>query len=127
MNYSSNEKTTLYTMGAFGIQATELRSFEAITREYAQYKNAVQVKTIAKGKRKQTGTIVGYKPWFVLVSGHDLPKPQDAMMQVSDNAKMTRHTSFSPEYKIEADEFITALTAAGHEVLFDTRGLETAF
>lgn len=106
----NNELFTIYTSGAFGVQKIEGKILDFGTKPYAQYKEAVFVHYIPKGKRKPTGFVVGYRPYVVILEGIGHPEPDDAFGPSKDDGvlitKQTRYSSFDERYSTEFDQKI---------------------
>ena len=113
----TKELTTLFWMSdfGFGIRSIACREIKVEIVKYAQYDDAVKITYLQKGKRKHRVMLKGYRPWFVVVKGHEINQIKPDMEPLNDEMSMSRHTSFDESWKIEADAYIAALS---NEILF---------
>lgn len=75
---ANDNKVTIILRGGMGnIVVKHGRLIEHGRRPYAQYRSAPFVLFVEKGKRKETGTIQGYKPYIVILEGWQDIKSQD--------------------------------------------------
>lgn len=121
-----DKKVTIYRRGMFG----EVIKFEAylgfiVQREYAQYKNAVELVCKIKRKQKRTRFIESYNPYLVVVSGWNNPDPEDWLKPVSsDNGvtvKASRYASFDKRMATDFDEMLEVDSDKFGEILYDYR------
>lgn len=111
-------KATIYTEEIFGFTRTEVRDLEIHEGKYAQYDHALRVRFTPKGKRKQRGAWLTYKPTFLVMEGWGVgPEPRDAFKSTGPISSITRHGTCSPEWEKEMREQLV-----GVEIAFDARG-----
>lgn len=113
---------TLCFGGPFGYTLVRAKSVKTEMVGYAQYSKALRVEYLEKGKRLRKAQVQTYKPTLVIIEGHVDLKLPDPFETTASGGERTRGSSFDP---IWGEEFAKALTASGHKVLRDYRGLNT--
>lgn len=119
------KNATLCFQGDFGMQynVVHCRAVVVELAPYAQYKSAVRVKILMKGKRLWRSFTQGHDPNVVILEGHvDLKLPDMWTARHNTGAVETsqaRHSGFSSGWDAE---FAEALNASGAKVLADYRG-----
>lgn len=116
------ERATIYRCPEFGMgyRAYRVRNLTITYRRYAQYENAVELRFIPKGKRRERVIMETYKPTTVVVEGWDAPlydvSPFD---RTGPMTAKSRHTAFSEGW---GEEFENWLAAEGIDPSLDLRG-----
>lgn len=106
-------KVTVYTRSPMGIVKTEGKNLEIKVRPYAQYKAAVEVRFIPKGKRKVQGFVQTYEPSVLVLEGWDHPEPDGmidpASVRVEGGVRtsMSRYLSCDPRWESDFRAMIT--------------------
>lgn len=123
------ENATFYASGEMmgNYHRVECRSI-TITREpFAQYREALKLVCLPKGKRKPRGRWFTYKPRLVVLEGfgHFEPAPLFGAPERTGTgllAQTGRHAGFSSAWDSEFDEMLSKyLEQTGARVLFDVR------
>lgn len=122
------ELVTIYNTNGFGsINKTEGILIELGKQNYAQYTNVPYIKYIPKGKRKLVGYTKGYKPFMIVVKGHNHPDPNSmfdkAIKQPNGivTSKSTYH-SFDERYITDFTEAFNPYFEANKDlILIDVR------
>jgi hypothetical protein len=127
------EKATIFFQGdfGFGFHRVPCRWIQWREGPYAQYRNAVHVRFVPKGKRSVRQLVHhGINQPLVILSGWDVPdltKPDFEF--VKDDTKVrvmqSRHTAFSSEWEDEFDAGLRRWAGRGGRVLLDARGPTT--
>ena len=123
-------KATVYTKGEFmgNIIKTEVRKVEVNERPYAQYANALELRIVKKGARKERGKVLtGPAPFLVVVKGHGHPEPGDLFggdKTVDANGTVTMRGTYAAFDKGWVEDFRKDVDLEGAEVLFDAEGHE---
>lgn len=127
------ENITIYTQSGFigNVVKHEGKLVDMGFKNYAQFKSVPFVHFIPKGKRKTIGFVKGYRPYMVIVKGHNHPDmPELFGKPIQGNIegvtiKKTNHSSFSDNWLIDADKIIDVLIEKNPEiVLMDCRNRE---
>ena len=133
----TNNKTpcTIYTRSEFmgNIVKYEGKLIEHGTTEYAQYKNAVFVKYVPKGKRKVRGFVQGYGPSLLILEGVGHPEP-DNMYNKAKKSETTgmmvsssRYSSHDERWQTDFNQMIEShIQKNAVNVMGDYRGAKTA-
>ena len=72
-----NGPCTLYLRGDLGVTAIRCRSVAVDVGEYAQYRAALFICYVDKGRRREVECVQAYQPSVLVVAGHDAPEPDD--------------------------------------------------
>ncbi len=118
------DKCTIYWTGDFmgNVQKLEARSASVEVKPYAQHRDAVHVRYIKKGGRKERGFVKGYQPRVYIVEGWNQPEPASMFNQVEEmDSGVTVHSSsytcFDERY---VSDFRDLMKAKGVEFDFDS-------
>ena len=84
---------TLYMGGMMGYRKILCKWVEVSVVPYAQYKAAIRLKFLEKGKRKPRGFMLAYKPQATIVRGHATPEPNDWLTAPEKNGPITTRQS----------------------------------
>lgn len=116
---------TMYRTGDFigNVHRQDCREVEIETCEYAQYKSALQVTFLEKGKRSKRRFVLTYKPFLVLVPTAQAIEPDGMMKPNGDGSSISRYSSFDEGW---IRDFDAKLQAAGVPILADFRHHNTA-
>lgn len=122
------EKVTIYTTSEmFGsVQAHRGKLVEYGRKKYAQYDQAPFVIFIPKGKRNPCKIIKGYRPYLLIIKGHDTPDPEGMFDKTTSRTEQdgkvfiqnSKYSSFDDRYKIDFDQIINK---ANIEIVADYR------
>ena len=115
------DKCTIYWTGDFmgNVQSVEARSASVEVKPYAQHRDAVHVRFIKKGGRKERGFVKGYKPRVWIVEGWNQTVPASMFNQVEESNGLTVHSS---SYTCFDDRYVSDFRA-----LAATEGKRFAF
>jgi hypothetical protein len=84
------ENATLYFRGGAGnFVKVKAKWIRVRIAPYAQYANAVHVTYVEKGKRRERGFVLSYKPEAVIAAGHDTPDPDGLYTPIYETADVT--------------------------------------
>ena len=102
------ENVTIYREAMFGFVRVEAKRVEISKGPYAQWREAVHVRFVEKGKRATRGFMhAGGDGGFVILKGWGHPEEfAPTFDERDDDSRITRHSSYSPEW---ASEFKAAL------------------
>jgi hypothetical protein len=118
-------KATLYKLDLFGYIRTEVRELTVEFVKYAQYRKAIKVEFIGKGKRKRKDLLETSESTLVILEGWGHPefennKPSTQSGQIIYTE--TRFPPFSQEWKEAFDMFLNEyLTKTSSKVFRDYR------
>jgi hypothetical protein len=113
---------TLYTKGIFGVHAIRINLLDHGTMSYAQYEAAPFVTFIEKGKRTQRRLCDGFRPFFLIVEGHDAPTPEDWLVKKDEMSSVSKYGSYDERYITDFNVQINPLIASGKvKVIADYR------
>ncbi|NUP12974.1 MAG: hypothetical protein HOW73_43595 [Polyangiaceae bacterium] len=105
---TSFERVTLYTRGMLGMIRVECRTLSIRKRSYAQHPEAIELRWVAKGQRRERGTILapvcGKPDFFVVLSGWDHLKPASAFGPAEDrgngvSVSQSRYSACDPRWE----------------------------
>lgn len=116
------EKVTLYLEGGMGnIVRVDCRELHIETGPYAQYSKTIHVKYLEKGKSKWRGTVIGYKPFVVVVPTAKAIQPDslfgepDTSSTPGISVSRSRYSSFDPRF---VSDFVDKLKDAKVPILW---------
>ena len=121
-------KATIYHSSEFTgrILKTEVYLLKHYTREYAQYKNAVCVEFIPKGKRKPRRIIKGYRPYILILKDWNNIDPDSGYKIIKNDENViireSKYNSFDDNYKKDFDNIINNYDV---EIIADYRYFNT--
>jgi hypothetical protein len=100
------EKATIYTTGELmgNVQKVEVRRGDVEVKPYAQFSDAVHVKYVPKGARRQRGFVKSFKPFVLILEGHGHPDPDslfgEAVPSSVEGVSVAhgRHSAFGDEW-----------------------------
>ena len=121
-------KATIYTQGMLGnVVKIEARQVIVERVMHAQYLNAVQVRFVPKGARKERVIVETYVSHMLILEGHGHPDPAGAFdggkSDVRDGvtAIWVKHRAFDGGYHRDFADMMTGYLER-HAAAWDTRG-----
>lgn len=125
-NKHFGKPVTIYTSSTFGVLKLEGKIVDFGTKKYAQYDNAAYFHYVQKRKHNASGIIKGYKPYMIIIEGHNHVSPEDIFKVVSQKENIvvskTKYSSFDDRYLTEFDECFAAYSEQNKfNVLMDIR------
>lgn len=129
---TGEEKVTIYKRGAFGISKIEAKRLYIKLAPWAQYRSAVQVSFLEKGKRKEHGFVDSHNPSTLVLAGWGHIDPDSSFLPEEPGAtpeivvSKGRYGACDPRWQSDFDAKIAAyLEASGARVIADYRGHDT--
>ena len=121
------ENCSLYLCQTFGITLIKCRRLLVGEGPYAQYPKALYAEWVEKGKRKARRSWETYKPFVLVLAGHDNPNPDGPMVDlgISNGCQVsrTRYSSCDNRYRTDFNDLVAPHLDNGAVVLFDRRVL----
>ena len=118
------EKCTIYFTGDFmgNVSKIEARGASVEVKPYAQHRNAVHVRYIKKGGRKERGFVKSYQPRVWIVEGWNQPTPasmfnQSETLDSGVTVHSSSYTCFDDRY---VSDFRARMADEGVEFGFDS-------
>lgn len=115
------ENVTICLKSTFGVNQIQCKSASIKIRPYAQYNNAIELRYIPKGKRKEIGVIITYNPYLLILKGFvNLEYSAFEKVESSENFTITKskYSCFSDNYTKDFDKL---LESTKNEILKDLR------
>lgn len=121
------ERVTLYNKDELlgNIIKTECRRVEIERRAYAQYRNAISVRFVRKGARKERGFVDTYRSRLLVLKGWGHPDPAGLFDggERDGIAVKAKYMAFDEGWERDFNDLIDDHVATtGAEVVWDSRG-----
>lgn len=110
------QNVTIYISGMFGISRIDCKTLSVESGvKYAQYNNAYRVRFLEKGKRKERGMILDYKPFLVVLDTKHAVNPDNTTEHADGNSGLLSYDPrFEPDF-IKLIEGLPVLYSIGAE------------
>lgn len=123
-NAIDHGKATLYIRSMISIIKVEVNKVRSEVGPYAQYKSAVTLRYLPKGKRKERSMVETSHPSLVVLDGWGHPEPAGMWDESTTVDGMTRgrYASCDPKMGSDFAEMLSSyLNKSGARVLLDLR------